>query len=58
MAHQIAIIGASGYTGAELIRLIALHPNMELAYLVANSKAGHSMAQVYPHLRHLVWHHF
>ncbi len=53
MAHQIAIIGASGYTGAELIRLIALHPNMELAYLVANSKAGHSMAQVYPHLRHL-----
>lgn len=53
MPHQIAIIGASGYTGAELIRLIALHPNMELAALVANSKAGQSMSQVFPHLRHL-----
>ncbi len=53
MPHQIAIIGASGYTGAELIRLIALHPNMELAALVANSKAGQSMARVFPHLRHL-----
>lgn len=53
MPHQIAIIGASGYTGAELIRLIALHPNMEPAALVANSKAGQSMARVFPHLRHL-----
>ncbi|NIZ10290.1 N-acetyl-gamma-glutamyl-phosphate reductase [Pseudooceanicola sp. HF7] len=53
MAKQIAIIGASGYTGAELIRLIATHPGMEVAALAANSKAGQSMAQVYPHLRHL-----
>ncbi|QPM89856.1 N-acetyl-gamma-glutamyl-phosphate reductase [Pseudooceanicola algae] len=53
MAKQIAIIGASGYTGAELIRLIATHPGMEIAALAANSKAGQSMAQVYPHLRHL-----
>ena len=53
MAKQIAIIGASGYTGAELIRLIAGHPDMEIAALAANSKAGQSMAQVYPHLRHL-----
>ncbi len=53
MTHRIAIIGASGYTGAELIRLIATHPNMEIAALAANSKAGQSMAQVFPHLRHL-----
>ena len=53
MAKQIAIIGASGYTGAELIRLIAGHPDMEIAALAANSKAGQTMAQVYPHLRHL-----
>ncbi|WP_146589059.1 N-acetyl-gamma-glutamyl-phosphate reductase [Puniceibacterium confluentis] len=53
MPHKIAIIGASGYTGAELIRLIATHPNMEIAALAANSKAGQSMAQVFPHLRHL-----
>ena len=53
MTHSIAIIGASGYTGAELIRLIATHPTMRIAALAANSKAGQSMAQVFPHLRHL-----
>ena len=53
MTHRIAIIGASGYTGAELIRLIATHPNMRITALAANSKAGQSMAQVFPHLRHL-----
>jgi N-acetyl-gamma-glutamyl-phosphate reductase len=53
MTHKIAIIGASGYTGAELIRLIATHPSMEIVALAANSKAGQSMAQVFPHLRHL-----
>ena len=53
MTKKIAIIGASGYTGAELIRLIASHPGMEVAALAANSKAGQSMASVFPFLRHL-----
>ena len=53
MTHKIAILGASGYTGAELIRLIATHPSMDIAALGANAKAGQSMAAVYPHLRHL-----
>ncbi|MCC1493365.1 N-acetyl-gamma-glutamyl-phosphate reductase [Cognatishimia sp. F0-27] len=53
MTHSIAIIGASGYTGAELIRLIATHPSFEIKALAANSKAGQSIAQVFPHLRHL-----
>jgi len=53
MTHKIAILGASGYTGAELVRLIATHPGMEIAALGANSKAGQSMAAVFPHLRHL-----
>ncbi|WP_294608588.1 N-acetyl-gamma-glutamyl-phosphate reductase [uncultured Roseovarius sp.] len=53
MTHKIAILGASGYTGAELVRLIATHPSMEIAALGANSKAGQSMAEVFPHLRHL-----
>ena len=53
MTHKIAIIGASGYTGAELIRIIATHPNFGIATLVANSKAGKPMADVFPHLRHL-----
>jgi N-acetyl-gamma-glutamyl-phosphate reductase len=53
MTQKIAILGASGYTGAELVRLIATHPGMEIAALGANSKAGQQMAQVFPHLRHL-----
>jgi len=53
MTHKIAILGASGYTGAELVRLIATHPSMEITALGANSKAGQSMAEVFPHLRHL-----
>src|SRR6056297_2046789 len=53
MTKQIAILGASGYTGAELVRLIATHPGLEIAALAANSKAGQSMAKVFPHLRHL-----
>lgn len=50
---QIAILGASGYTGAELVRIIATHPGMEVAALSGNSKAGMAMADVFPHLRHL-----
>lgn len=53
MTHKVAILGASGYTGAELVRLIANHPNIEIAALAAERKAGLSMAQVFPHLRHM-----
>ncbi|MES0861283.1 N-acetyl-gamma-glutamyl-phosphate reductase [Ruegeria sp. SCPT10] len=53
MTHKIAILGASGYTGAELVRLIAEHSNMDIVALAAERKAGLSMAQVFPHLRHM-----
>ena len=53
MTHKIAILGASGYTGAELIRLIATHPSMKITALSADRKAGMGMADVFPHLRHL-----
>ena len=53
MKHKIAILGASGYTGAELVRLIATHPAMEIVALSADRKAGQSMAEVFPFLRHL-----
>lgn len=53
MTYNIAILGASGYTGAELIRLIAGHPSIEIKALGAFSKAGQTVAQVFPHLRHL-----
>ncbi|MGJ8623613.1 MAG: N-acetyl-gamma-glutamyl-phosphate reductase [Yoonia sp.] len=53
MTYNVAILGASGYTGAELVRLIATHPNLQITGLSGNSKAGLAMADVFPHLRHL-----
>ena len=53
MTHKIAILGASGYTGAELVRLIAGHPSMQIVALSADRKAGMAMAEVFPHLSHL-----
>ncbi|MEM9392432.1 MAG: N-acetyl-gamma-glutamyl-phosphate reductase [Pseudomonadota bacterium] len=51
--YNVAILGASGYTGAELVRLIATHPQIRITALSADRKAGQSMASVFPHLRHL-----
>ena len=53
MTQKIAILGASGYTGAELVRIIATHPSMEIVALSADRKAGMEMGAVYPQLRHL-----
>ncbi len=53
MTHNIAILGASGYTGSDLVRLISTHPDMTIKALSANAKAGQSMSSVFPHLRHL-----
>jgi N-acetyl-gamma-glutamyl-phosphate reductase len=53
MVKKIAILGASGYTGAEMVRLIAGHPMMEIVALSADRKAGMDMADVFPFLRHL-----
>ena len=51
MTHHAAILGASGYTGAELARLIATHPTLEISALAADRKAGLPMSKVFPHLR-------
>jgi N-acetyl-gamma-glutamyl-phosphate reductase len=53
MTHKIAILGASGYTGAELVRLIATHSAMQIVALSADRKAGMTMTEVFPFLRHL-----
>ena len=53
MSHKIAILGASGYTGAELVRLISTHPSMDIVALSADRKAGMDMGEVFPHLRHI-----
>ena len=46
---RIAVLGASGYTGADLVRLALTHPHIEIAALSANSKAGQTMAEIWPH---------
>ena len=50
MPLKIAIFGASGYTGAEAIRIALGHPNVEIVALTGESKAGKSIGEVYPHL--------
>jgi N-acetyl-gamma-glutamyl-phosphate reductase len=55
MSHEektirVGILGASGYTGAELIRLLVNHPNVEIVLLTADRHAGKSISAVFPHL--------
>src|SRR5580698_10148082 len=45
---KIGILGASGYTGAELLRLLIRHPRVEIVLLTADRRAGKSMADVFP----------
>ncbi|MGH6867189.1 MAG: N-acetyl-gamma-glutamyl-phosphate reductase [Methyloceanibacter sp.] len=47
---KAAVLGASGYTGADLIRLAARHPAIKILALVAKGHAGQALAQVFPHL--------
>ncbi len=45
---KIGVLGASGYTGAELVRLLLTHPRVELVLLTADRRAGQTMADVFP----------
>ena len=49
-ATPVAVLGASGYTGAELLRLLATHPELEVAAIGASSAAGEPVSARYPHL--------
>lgn len=48
--HQVAVIGASGYTGAELLRLCADHPQLDVVVATGESMAGTAVADLYPSL--------
>ena len=50
---KAVVYGASGYTGAELLRLLHTHPQVEVVALSGESQAGKDIAEVYPHLRGL-----
>ena len=49
--HRIAVIGASGYTGVELLRLLSQHPDVELVSVTSRQYAGQSVAEVFPSLQ-------
>ena len=44
---KIGILGASGYTGAELVRLLLCHPKAQIVLLTAERRAGKTMAEVF-----------
>lgn len=48
--HSVAILGASGYAGGELIRFVDNHPNFEVVFLGANRRVGETVGTVHPHL--------
>jgi N-acetyl-gamma-glutamyl-phosphate reductase len=50
MAYRAAVIGGSGYTGAELLRLVADHPDLEITLVTADANAGVAVADLYPSL--------
>jgi N-acetyl-gamma-glutamyl-phosphate reductase len=50
MGVRVAVAGASGYAGGELLRLIAAHPDLELGPVTAGSNAGAAVTAIHPHL--------
>jgi N-acetyl-gamma-glutamyl-phosphate reductase len=50
MGARVAVAGASGYAGGELLRLLAAHPDLELGAVTADSSAGKAIGEVHPHL--------
>jgi N-acetyl-gamma-glutamyl-phosphate reductase len=50
MGARVAVAGASGYAGGELLRLLAGHPDLELGTVTADSNAGRAIAEVHPQL--------
>src|SRR6476646_4854302 len=45
---RVGVLGASGYTGSELVRLLLRHPRVEIALLTADRRAGQEMREVFP----------
>ena len=48
---KVGIVGGTGYTGVELLRLLAVHPEVELRVITSRSEAGCSVAELFPNLR-------
>lgn len=48
---RIGVVGGTGYTGAELLRILAGHPHIALSVITSRSEAGLPVAEMFPHLR-------
>ncbi|MBK1722385.1 N-acetyl-gamma-glutamyl-phosphate reductase [Thiocystis violacea] len=48
---RVGIVGGTGYTGAELLRILARHPSASVDVITSRSEAGQSVAEMFPHLR-------
>ncbi len=48
---RIGIVGGTGYTGVELLRILAMHPHAELAMITSRGEAGNAVAEMFPNLR-------
>jgi N-acetyl-gamma-glutamyl-phosphate reductase len=53
MSYSVAVAGASGYAGGEVLRLLAAHPEFEVTTVTAFANAGQKLSNVQPHLRSL-----
>lgn len=53
MTYSVAVSGASGYAGGEILRLLAAHPDIEIRTVTAHSNAGQPLIEHQPHLRSL-----
>lgn len=53
MTYSVAVAGASGYAGGEVLRLLAGHPELEVRTVTAHTSAGRPLLEVHPHLRSL-----
>ena len=50
---RVAIVGGTGYTGVELLRILVLHPEVEVGVVTSRSDAGQRVDSLYPSLRGL-----
>lgn len=51
MSIKVAIVGATGYTGVELLRLLSRHPNVSVEVITSRGEAGRAVAELFPNLR-------
>lgn len=54
MSISVAVSGATGYAGGEVLRLLSTHPEVEVRTVAAHSSAGHRLGNLAPHLRRYV----